>query len=113
MLDGAAVGGAGWTFLALLIASGFLTLIALSRTGIRHFWTQPHPTMPSLPALEVLPVAALLAACVALTVWAEPVMQHARATAEGLKAPEAYRDAVMGATQVPNPVIPPAKGAKP
>ncbi len=113
MLDGAAVGAAGWTFLALLIASGFLTLIALSRTGIRHFWTQPHPTMPSLPALEVLPVAALLAACVALTVWAEPVMQHARATAEGLKAPEAYRDAVMGATQVPNPVIPPAKGAKP
>ena len=98
------VGIAGWTFLALLIVSGFLSLIALSRTGIRHFWTQPHPTMPSLPALEVLPVAALLAACVALTVWAEPVMQHAKATAEGLKTPTAYRDAVLGAKQIPNPV---------
>jgi multicomponent K+:H+ antiporter subunit D len=51
----------------------------------------------------VLPVAALLAACVALTVWAEPVMQHAKATAEGLKTPTAYRDAVLGARQIPNP----------
>ena len=100
---------AAWIFLVLLIVSGFLSLIALSRTGIRHFWTQPHPTMPSLPALEVLPVAALLAACVALTVWAGPVMQHAQATANGLNAPEAYRNAVMGATQVPNPVIAPAR----
>ncbi|MGJ7529723.1 monovalent cation/H+ antiporter subunit D [Variovorax sp. GB1P17] len=95
---------AGWTFLTLLIVSGFLSLIALSRTGIRHFWTQPHATMPSLPALEVLPVAALLAACVALTIWAEPVMRHAQATAEGLFNPAPYRNAVMGAKQVPNPV---------
>jgi multicomponent K+:H+ antiporter subunit D len=60
--------------------------------------------MPSLPALEVLPVAGLLAACVALTVWAEPVMLHARATAEGLKTPTPYRNAVLGARQIPNPV---------
>jgi multicomponent K+:H+ antiporter subunit D len=104
---------AGWTFLALLIVSGFLTLIAMSRTGIRHFWTQPHATMPSLPALEVLPVAGLLAACVALTVWAEPVIRHAQATAQGLKAPTAYRNAVLGARQVPNPVAAPAKASAP
>ena len=67
--------------MALLIASGFFSLIALSRTGIRHFWTQPHATMPALPALEVLPVAALLAACLALTLAADPVMRHAAATA--------------------------------
>jgi multicomponent K+:H+ antiporter subunit D len=106
-----AVGIAGWTFLALLIVSGFLSLIALSRTGIRHFWTQPHATMPSLPALEVLPVAGLLAACVALTVWAEPVMQHAKATADGLKTPAAYRDAVLGARQIANPPKPATKEA--
>ncbi len=106
LLGAPGVSAAGWTFLALLIVSGFLTLIALSRTGIRHFWTQPHATMPSLPALEVLPVAGLLAACVALTVWAEPVMQHAKATAQGLKNPVAYRQAVFGARQVPNPVPP-------
>ncbi|RIX74420.1 monovalent cation/H+ antiporter subunit D [Acidovorax cavernicola] len=112
LLDGKVVSIAGWTFLALLIVSGFLSLIALSRTGIRHFWTQHHPTMPSLPALEVLPVAALLAACVALTVWAEPVMQHAQATAGGLRTPTAYREAVLGAKQKPNPV-PAKEEAKP
>lgn len=113
LLDSKVVTTAGWTFFGLLIAAGFLSLIALSRTGIRHFWTQPHATMPSLPALEVLPVAALLAACVALTVWAEPVMQHAQATAGGLRTPTAYREAVLGAKQKPNPVPAKKEEAKP
>ena len=103
LLDAPVVGPAGWIFLAMLLISGFLTLVALSRTGIRHFWTQDHATMPSLRALEVLPVAALLAACLALTIEAEPVMQHARATAEGLFRPDAYREAVFGARQTPSP----------
>lgn len=97
---------ADWAFAALLIVSGFLSLIALSRTGIRHFWTQPHATLPALRALEVLPVAALLAACLALTLMAEPVMQHASATAQGLRSPSAYREAVLGARQRPGPTAP-------
>ncbi|ADU35975.1 monovalent cation/H+ antiporter subunit D [Variovorax paradoxus] len=109
----AAITVAGWTFLVLLIASGFLALIALTRTGIRHFWTQPHGNLPSLPAVEVLPVAGLIAACIALTVWAEPVMRHAMATAEGLRTAGAYRAAVMSARQVPNPPKADAKGATP
>ncbi len=104
LLDGPrAVAPGGWAFMALLIASGFLTLVALGRAGIRHFWTQPHAALPALPALEVLPVAALLAACLALTLGAEPVMQHASATAEALRHPQSYRDAVFGARQVPGP----------
>ena len=110
LLEAPVVGNASWAFLALLLVSGFLTLVALSRTGIRHFWTQPLSAMPSLRAVEVLPVAALLAACVALTIEAGPVMQHATATAEGLFTPTAYRDAVYGAQQIPNPA---AKGALP
>jgi multicomponent K+:H+ antiporter subunit D len=51
----------------------------------------------------VLPVAALLAACLALTLMAEPVMQHASATAQGLRSPGAYREAVLGARQRPGP----------
>ncbi|MDM0050822.1 monovalent cation/H+ antiporter subunit D [Variovorax sp. J22R115] len=98
---------AAWTFLALLLVSGFFTLLALGRTGIRHFWTQVHATMPALPALEVLPVAALLAACFALTWEAGPVMQHAIATAESLHSPTAYRNAVLGARQVPSPAAKP------
>ncbi|MBU1359450.1 MAG: monovalent cation/H+ antiporter subunit D [Gammaproteobacteria bacterium] len=101
-----------WIFLSLLITSGFFALIALSRAGIRHFWTQQHAVMPSMPALEVLPVVALLGASLALTVGAEPVMRHAAATADALRSPTAYRAAVMGARPVPNPVAPRAKGAE-
>ncbi len=104
LLGDAQLGTAAWLFLALLLVSGCFTLIALSRTGIRHFWTQPHASMPALPALEVLPVALLLTTCLALTLAAGPVMQHASATAEGLLAPTAYRQAVMSAMQVPDPV---------
>jgi multicomponent K+:H+ antiporter subunit D len=103
VLEAPTVSMASWTFLALLLVSGFFTLVALSRTGIRHFWTQPLSGMPALRAMEVLPVAALLAACVALTIEAGPVMQHASATADGLLDPSAYRNAVAGAQQVPNP----------
>ncbi|MEP6722065.1 MAG: monovalent cation/H+ antiporter subunit D [Variovorax sp.] len=97
------VSATGWTFLVLLLVSGLLALIALSRAGIRHFWTLPLATMPALRALEVLPVAALLAASVALTVAAGPVLQHAAATADGLRTPAAYRKAVMGARQIASP----------
>ncbi|MES2533807.1 MAG: monovalent cation/H+ antiporter subunit D [Pseudomonadota bacterium] len=101
LLDAPTVSTASWIFMALLIVSGFFTLVALSRTGIRHFWTQPLSTMPALRMLEVLPVAALLLAAVALTIAAEPVMQHATDTAEGLFRPADYREAVMQAQQKP------------
>ncbi|MEJ8851058.1 monovalent cation/H+ antiporter subunit D [Variovorax rhizosphaerae] len=94
---------AGWMFMALVLISGFLTLVAMTRTGMRHFWTQRVEALPALRAVEVLPVAALLLCCVALTTQAGPVMQHAAATAKGLFTPTAYRKAVMGARQVPNP----------
>ena len=96
---------AAWMFMALLIGSGFLALITLSRSGMRLFWNQPHAALPALPAVEVVPVVLLLAASVALTVQAGPVMQHAVATAEGLFAPHAYRRAVQAAEQVPSPPL--------
>ncbi|MGJ7491798.1 monovalent cation/H+ antiporter subunit D [Variovorax sp. ZT4R33] len=110
LLDAPVLSRSSWLFLGLLLASGFMTLVALSRTGIRHFWTQPLSARPTLRAMEVLPVAALLAAAAVLTLEAGPVMQHASATAEGLFTPQAYRDAVAGARQVPNP---PSPGAAP
>ena len=109
LLDAPEIGTAGWAFVVLLLVSGFFTLVAFSRTGIRHFWTQPLDAMPALRAMEVLPVAALLAAAVALTVGAGPVMLHASATAKGLYTPSAYREAVMTARQVPNPASSAAK----
>ncbi|WP_341919190.1 monovalent cation/H+ antiporter subunit D [Polaromonas sp. YR568] len=106
LLDTPVISPANWSFLALLLLSGFLTLVALSRAGIRYFWTQPVSSMPALRALEVMPVAALLAASIALSIEAGPVMQHANAMAQNLFKPTAYRNAVMGARQVPNPPTP-------
>jgi multicomponent K+:H+ antiporter subunit D len=108
LLQGATPGTAGKLFMALLIGAGFMTLVALCRTGIRHFWNQPHARLPALPALEVLPVAALLLASLALTVGAGPVMQHAQATADNLASSLAYRRAVASARQVPPPSAKPS-----
>ncbi|WP_372824603.1 monovalent cation/H+ antiporter subunit D [Polaromonas sp.] len=110
LLDTPRIPPANWSFLALLLLSGFLTLVALSRAGIRYFWTRPVSSMPVLRALEVVPVAALLAVSVALTIEAGPVMNHTSDTAHRLFVPDAYRQAVMGARQVPNP---PRKGTSP
>ena len=93
---------AAWLFLALLLVSGFFTLVALSRAGIRHFWTAPETAQPALRALEVLPVAALIGASLALSLGAGPAMQHASATAKELSAPHDYRRAVMNARQKPS-----------
>ncbi|HVR48778.1 MAG TPA: cation:proton antiporter, partial [Pseudorhodoferax sp.] len=101
---------AGIAFIALLIVGGFLTLVALCRAGIRYFWSQPHAHLPALPALELLPVALLLAAAIGLTIGAGPVMQHAQATAEGLFTAKHYRQAVLTTLPVP---APPFKEAMP
>ena len=95
----------GLAFMALLIIGGFLTLLALCRAAIRHFWNQPHANLPSLPALEVVPVALLLAASIGVTVGAGPVMQHAQATADALRSSLVYRHAVADARQVPSPPL--------
>ncbi|MGR4867621.1 monovalent cation/H+ antiporter subunit D [Variovorax sp. LARHSF232] len=104
------VSAAGWLFLALLLVSGFFTLVALSRAGIRHFWTSPDGGQPTLRALEVLPVAGLIAASLALTLGAGHVMQHASATAQALRAPQEYRRAVLQARQKPTLPSPEKKG---
>ncbi|MFT3811926.1 MAG: monovalent cation/H+ antiporter subunit D [Acidovorax sp.] len=86
-----------WALLALLIATGLLALLALTRAGIRHFWAAHGRAAPRLRVVEGLPIAALLAACVALTVQAGPVMRFTQATAQALLAPDTYIQAVMSA----------------
>jgi multicomponent K+:H+ antiporter subunit D len=102
----APVAASAWVLLALLVGSGLLGLIAMTRAGIRHFWAAHDRAVPRLALAEGLPVAALLAACVLLTVQAGPVMRYAQATADALQAPTAYVQAVMSARTVPNPPAP-------
>lgn len=106
-LGGASTGQApgilGWSLLALLIVTGLLALIALTRAGTRHFWGGHDRPTPQLRVLEGLPVALLLGGCVVLTVGAGSVMSYTQATAHALHAPATYIRAVMSATPTPGP----------
>lgn len=96
-----------WWFTALLILSGFATLIAMSRSGIHTFWASPVDTLLSRVLLiEILPIAALLCATLALTIQAGPVMRFMEATATSLHAPQPYIEGVMNAprTMLPQPM---------
>lgn len=99
-------GPAGWMLMALLIGTGLLGLIALTRAGIRHFWTTHDRPAPQLRVLEGLPIAALLLACAALTVQAGPAMRYAQSTADALHDPSAYVAAVMAAEPLAGPQTP-------
>ncbi len=104
--EGQHLGTRGWMLMALLIGTGLLALIALTRAGILHFWATYDRAAPQLRVLEGLPIAGLLTACVALTLQADPVMRYMQATADALHAPGAYVQAVMSARPVPQPQTP-------
>ncbi|MDY7230797.1 monovalent cation/H+ antiporter subunit D [Hyalangium rubrum] len=92
-----------WLFTGGLLGSGLLVLIALTRTGIRTFWSEMQRAPPRVRAAEGFPVVALLAACGALTIAAAPTMDLARVTAQSLYDRRGYIDAVLGAPVRPPP----------
>jgi multicomponent K+:H+ antiporter subunit D len=99
--DVPAVGALGWTLLALLILSGLAGVIALSRSGVRYFWSYPQnrPT-PRLRVVECLPIALLVAFCVLMTVRADPVMRYLQAAADDLHSPTDYVSSVLSTRPV-------------
>lgn len=101
----------GWVLLALMIATGLLALIALTRAGIRHFWATHERGTPELRVSEGLPIAALMALCIVLTVKADSAMQYTQNAANALHAPRTYIQAVMETSPVPNPVATPKEPA--
>jgi len=105
-------GPAGWLLLGLMLATGLLALLALTRSGIRHFWARQDSSAPQLRVLEGLPIALLLGACVLLTVYAQPVMRYTTATANALHAPATYIRAVFEAAPIaaPQPAHPGSAG---
>ncbi|CAG0984490.1 NADH-quinone oxidoreductase subunit M [Burkholderiales bacterium] len=103
---------AGWVLVALLIGSGLVATISLARAGIRYFWAPQDRPAPRLRVVECLPIAALLFACAALTVRAEPVLRYAQDTALALHRPSVYIDAVMSARPVTQPSWRPEASAK-
>jgi multicomponent K+:H+ antiporter subunit D len=100
---GGAVGAGAWALAAMVVMTGLAALVSLSRAGVRYFWAPQDRPPPTLRLAEGVPVAALLAACVALTWHAEPVLGYTRAIARSLHHPQGYIDAVMSARPIPGP----------
>jgi multicomponent K+:H+ antiporter subunit D len=101
-----------WALLALLIGSGLLTLVGLSRAGVRYFWAPQGRPAPRLRVIECLPIAALLVAGAVLTVGAGSALEYAQAAASGVIDPAKYIEAVMSARPVPGPNLHSAKLAR-
>jgi multicomponent K+:H+ antiporter subunit D len=86
---------ANWTLFAVLILSGLASLIAMTRAGIRTFWTSDR-AVPRVGLIEVTPIAVLLLLCTVQTIQAGPIMRFMQATAQSLHAPENYIRGVLG-----------------
>ncbi|AMN45937.1 monovalent cation/H+ antiporter subunit D [Steroidobacter denitrificans] len=84
-----------WSFMAAIIVAGFAALIALTRVGMRLFWTNVTRTTPRLRIIEAAPVAFLLLLTMGLTVAANPVMIYLDAAARSLHDPETYIRVVL------------------
>lgn len=84
-----------WIFTATLLLAGFIGIIALSRTGIRLFWSHNNISVPHLRPTEALPVTVLITICVWLSIQAGPITSYLEDTASYLDRPSAYINAVL------------------
>ncbi|MBL6078509.1 monovalent cation/H+ antiporter subunit D [Belnapia sp. T18] len=85
-----------WVLAAALILSGLATVVAMVRAGMDAFWASPAGRPQRVSIVEFLPVALLLALCVALTVGAGPALDYTTAAAEALHVPANYLRGVLG-----------------
>ncbi len=95
-----------WLLVALMVLAGLAAIIALMRLGVRTFWASGALTPPRLQRSEALPVGALVALCVLLTVQAGPVFGYLSRTVDGLSRSDSYSRRVL----MEPPVARPAAG---
>ena len=86
---------ASWTMLALLVISGFTTIIGMARAGVQRFWAS-DAAVPHVRVVEFAPIVVLLALCAALTVQAGQTMRYLAEAAQALHAPADYVRGVLG-----------------
>ena len=114
---------AAWV-VALVLASSLAVMVALARAGSVLFWentaaslstpalraTVPQPAQAVLPSaaspapqhmVQHLALALMLGLVLACAALAHPLSGYTQATAQQLKAPQAYVRAVLGALTVP------------
>jgi multicomponent K+:H+ antiporter subunit D len=100
-IDAAAVDAEGGSrivlFVAAVLVSGVLVLVASMRTGIRIFWTQTRHRQPRVRAAEGMSFVALLVITALVTAAAGPGFALASAAARSLYDRSVYVEAVLGA----------------
>ncbi|MBB2962989.1 monovalent cation/H+ antiporter subunit D [Methylobacterium sp. R2-1] len=86
-----------WWLIAVLTLSSLGTLIPLVRLGIFSLWVPHDDPPPVLRSPELASLSVLLAACVALALWAGPALAYTEATVRWLSQPQDYVRAVLDA----------------
>ena len=98
MLRAAAGDGAPysiWVLSAAIVISGIVSVVALSRIGMRLFWSIAARATPRLRLLEAAPIAVLVLLCLALTLAADPVTRYLDSAARSLHRPDTYIRSVL------------------
>ena len=109
--DAPPLGPGGWTLMTLLIVSGLASTIALSRSGVRFFWSYPEDRPPPrVRVVEGLPIGFMIVICIVLTMRADPVVRYLQETANSLYAPADYISSVLSTRPVPAPGQPQGGG---
>jgi multicomponent K+:H+ antiporter subunit D len=91
--DGAPI--STWVLCGAIVVSGFVSMIALSRVGMRLFWSIAARTTPRLRLLEATPVVMMILLCVGLAVAANPVTRYLEEAAGSLHQPDTYIHSVL------------------
>jgi multicomponent K+:H+ antiporter subunit D len=91
-----AISARAWVFLAVVLGTGLLSLVAMTRAGIRLFWSASDLDPPRVRLAEGAPIVVLLLACLGLTLAAGPASRYALDAARSVHAPDAYIEAVRG-----------------
>jgi multicomponent K+:H+ antiporter subunit D len=104
---GGSIPAAGWTLMALILASGLVAVLSMMRFGVRTFWANSgagaSATPPRLHRSEVVPVVFLLALSVFMTVEAGPIFAYLGRASEGIHRPADYIGRVLGQPPVALP----------
>jgi multicomponent K+:H+ antiporter subunit D len=101
------VAGPAWALTVAVLASGFVSLVALTRVGIRLFWSVTARTTPRLRVSEAAPVAFLVALAIVLGAAASPVMRYLEEAAGSLHDPQSYIRVVLSASSLAGGVLQP------
>lgn len=98
-----------WLLVGAVLVSGLACIVALTRAGIRMFWSSEDSVVPRLQINEAAPVALLILCCVGMTIWAGPILNYLNNTALALDHPQSYIEAVLHQP----PALMPPTGAMP